>query len=323
MAKQRGKIKKSKHRKSGSSERQAPPPVHHGGCLCAKICLWCACHGCAEARRKRQPPKPAPASKLPGAVASMPKAGNLLLAFHHNSKPVPAFAYRRHHTPSRTKPKRYLPAIHAGWEEACKDEDRLPARLNELAKSLMRRGALQLGRAAADTHSQLRGWRLERVVVTREPHEEFMALDSEPRFSRIVPLWHGTPRVENLNSISMQGLRPGRNTCLLGSGIYLTPDLEKAWGFGGWSYNGGFKTILLCLVRPGSVWDTSQPDPDGSKPPRPSAAHCRKRGHDTAFAGAGKHPLAWNNWLRFSEYCVYDPKLVVPAYALLFSRVMS
>ncbi len=143
-------------------------------------------------------------------------------------------------------------------------------------------------------------------------------------------LWHGTS-ARNVSSIGHQSLRVGGPYCLLGAGIYLTPDFLKAWNFSGW---GSYSTVLLCAANLGKILNSqdcvNHADDCGKnnapwgkcskacKWVRPNAATVKGKGYDSACAMSGGFVGAFGGRLVYSEYCCYDIDQVVPLYALVF-----
>lgn len=161
-------------------------------------------------------------------------------------------------------------------------------------------------------------WTIDKVFQVKSHAAPFMALAKEdPRFESIRYMWHGT-KTEYVESIAASGLRTDKaNGGYLGSGIYLTPDFAKAWGYTGWGRyigsDGSYcKSVLLCAARTGKVWK------DAANVSIRNRKECRKMGFDTAFAGSGANPTAYAGRLRYSEYCFYRDEQVLPLYVITF-----
>jgi hypothetical protein len=158
-------------------------------------------------------------------------------------------------------------------------------------------------------------WKLDKVIEVRSDASDFMALPKqEGRFGAVTYLWHGTSTA-NIEAIAERGMVPGRGG-LLGAGIYLTPDFDKAWNYSRDWYS-ETKAIILCAARLGKVWKGAGEEEKNSKR---NAEECFKLGFDTAFAGRGNSKAAWGGRLTFSEYCCYNDAQVIPVYVVVFKK---
>jgi len=113
-------------------------------------------------------------------------------------------------------------------------------------------------------------------------------------------LYHGTPS-PNIAAIVEEGLRPGRPSCMFGSGIYLG-DQNKAFG-----YTGGGEARYLIEVETalGKVWEQERADHSLT------LESVQKAGYHSV-AGVAGVTAGYAGALRHSEYVLYSPDQVVP-----------
>lgn len=108
---------------------------------------------------------------------------------------------------------------------------------------------------------------------------------------KVMVLYHGTPRVQNLQIISRRGFQLG-STGMFGGGIYFG-NRAKALSFAR-----GTGALLQCAIALGRCW---RPVKTG---PPPQGFHSIHGTHLTK--------------LRREEWCVYDPKRVIILRVYLF-----
>lgn len=157
------------------------------------------------------------------------------------------------------------------------------------------------------SRAKRKGASLSALLKIKTSTELFDELGELESFKKATILWHGT-KIHSLKGIFNDGFKLPRHSGLLGRGIYLAPDFDKAWNYSGWKE----RIILLCDVRLGKVMDSN-------KLAKSAEFETLNGGYHTAFHGAGKSKRAWGGRTRFSEYCVYEPIQVCPRYLLVFS----
>lgn len=185
---------------------------------------------------------------------------------------------------------------------------------------------------------------LDRVYQLDPPAATRAAFDAFG--GEVTYLWHGTPS-QNINGIAREALIPSKPSRLLGPGVYLAPDQAKSMGYlGGFVQGGseGYGILLLCAVRLGNVdvtfekamstaeniragkwtgagwvWPDKKQVAEGDRLQK--QAKTAPWSGDHRYAGAGRNGFAYSGTLRASEYCVKDPRRVLPVFALVYKRV--
>lgn len=133
---------------------------------------------------------------------------------------------------------------------------------------------------------------------------DFMALEDE--LGNVKTLYHGTP-TRNIASIAKQGLVPGGNYAMFGSGVYAG-SAQKAWGYSvrGNSRNyGNLGATYLLKVRIilGKVKECQAPH-------KWTLKTLREAGFDSV-AGLRGITQSWGGTLNMSEWVVYSSSQVL------------
>jgi len=136
---------------------------------------------------------------------------------------------------------------------------------------------------------------------------------------KVTTLWHGT-KLENLRSILTNGLCLAHaKSGLLGTGIYLTPDIMKCMSYTS-GVNNTIKVILECKVRLGNVFNSYDERETDFQMPK-DKTELWKLGYHSLFAGPKHTPsTVWGGATRFREFAVFDPKQVVIECIHIFKR---
>lgn len=123
-------------------------------------------------------------------------------------------------------------------------------------------------------------------------------LEVGEKLGNVKVLYHGT-HAANVAAIAQEGLRPGREACMFGAGIYVGP-IEKAI-----NYSGGYKANYLFKVEVvlGRIKECFQAE-------KQSLGRLQEEGYDSVGARAGR-TTGWNGTLRHSENVVYSPDQVL------------
>jgi hypothetical protein len=114
-------------------------------------------------------------------------------------------------------------------------------------------------------------------------------------------LYHGTPAT-NVAEIAAKGLRPGRKSCMFGSGIYLgTPTKAIGYTYG---YLSGAHYLFEVEAALGRVLECSSSG-------RHSLRELQEDGYDSV-AGVAGYTASWGgSTLRHSENVIYSPDQVL------------
>jgi hypothetical protein len=148
------------------------------------------------------------------------------------------------------------------------------------------------------------------VLHTEEEQSLFQKLSEELGNPRT--LYHGTPS-RNISNIAEEGMKPGRNSCMFGSGIYLG-DPDKAFCYCGW---GDTAYLLEVKVILGKVCECKQAEKFTLK-------KLRHAGFDSVAGLAGQTQGMYGA-LRHSENVIYSPEqaLVLAVFEYQKTKVIE
>lgn len=134
------------------------------------------------------------------------------------------------------------------------------------------------------------------IYTSEDDRDRFNTLSHA--LGNVVTLFHGSP-AKNIVAIAEDGLKPGRNTCMFGSGIYAGP-IEKALNYTGY---GGAKYVIRVRVILGKVRECPAAE-------KWSLSKLQAAGFDSVGATAG-WTASWGGTLRHSENVVYSPDQIL------------
>jgi hypothetical protein len=136
-------------------------------------------------------------------------------------------------------------------------------------------------------------WNIQHSDSVRARFTEVSAL-----LGNVQTLFHGT-RAHNIQDIAKEGLRPGRKSCMFGSGIYMG-EINKAFNYAGGSEA---RYIIKVQAALGKVLEAEKAHTYS----RRSLVHL---GFDSVAGVAGR-TASWGGTLLRTEYVAYSPDQVL------------
>lgn len=146
------------------------------------------------------------------------------------------------------------------------------------------------------------------LLLTTIFHRKLRDTAYMQEIGNIRTLYHGTDAV-NLPNIAVNSLRSEKANkyCMMGPGIYFTPDIHKAFSF---SRAKPTKYILVVRVALGKMGDSHELKISQHFPEK-VLTQIREDGYNSIYAGAGDQPMAIGGSLNFSEVVVFRNDQVV------------
>lgn len=111
-------------------------------------------------------------------------------------------------------------------------------------------------------------------------------------------LFHGTG-AHNIRDIAEEGLRPGRKSCMFGSGIYMG-EITKAFNYAGGTHA---RYVIKVQTALGKVLEAE-------KAQKYSRGALTRLGFDSVAGVAGR-TVSWGGTLALSEWVAYSPEQVL------------
>lgn len=121
------------------------------------------------------------------------------------------------------------------------------------------------------------------------------------------PLYHGTNEYA-IPHITLNGFKLPRRSGMFGRGVYLTPNIDKAFNYTSRSN----PLIFMCAAYLGDVRVMDEANHE-------LGPGC---GFDTAH-GKAQHTKSWAGTLRWNEYALFDPSRIHLRYLLEYERVKA
>lgn len=147
--------------------------------------------------------------------------------------------------------------------------------------------------------------------VENTDHQISRFLEVSDRIKNVHKLYHGTP-AKTIESICSSGLRPGRASCMFGSGIYLGQP-PKAIGYA----SNGWRMTEACYLLEVEVALGNMKSCMAAE--KHTMGILESQGYDSV-GGFANVTASWGGKLRHNEYVVYNPDQVIVHRILEYQR---